>query len=534
MRPISSLLAILACASPLAAVDSPIAAANQVHEVTLSALTERPDARVDTNVRFRAVFCGVNDLFDREHTYFRPERFYNLIVWDEHAPLWEAEVRGTPFTQLYFSKDKFTPSEVKKIRKYMLVEITGRQRLVVDGRPVIEVSSMRPVVRPDQTKPGAFTDQAISRIEQAIVLANEGAVDLAEEHFSAAMATKLEPSAVARLGAMRGRNLMAGARWQEAEVALDGAAAAARSLGDHDPVQRAKVLALVARCRNELAERGQGSRGAAVAAAREALALDPALGEAYAVLGVSLAGMGQFDEARRQCDIAVRMRPNDAEVRWCLGRILDHQGRHDEAIEAIKKAIDLTPKDHRLHKSIAQAYLNKARKGGPDAATVLETALRECDIALRLMAKDGEAHWIAGQVLEQAAKDKVELPIAGTRKVADVTIAAQRYRQAVEADPALAKAHLSLAEILVAQDRREEIAALAEILAKANGDSNAVETLRKLAKPPVADVPVAPAAGATVPAVVPPAKTATGTPAKEEASAKPATAAEPKVAPKAK
>lgn len=519
MRSISCLLAALACASPLAAVESPIAASNQVYEASLAALAERPDARLFTNVRFRAVFCGVVDLHDKEHTFFRPELYFNVAVWDEHAALWDPEVRGTPFTQLYISKDRLPPREMKQIRRYQLVEITGRQRDVVDGRPVIEITSFRPVVNNDRSHPGAFTDQAISRIEQGIALAGEGAVDLAEEHFAAAMATRLEPTAVARLGALRGHNLMAGARWQEAAAVLDAAAAAAKSLGDRDPAQRAKVLALVARCRNELAERGQGGRGAAVAAAREALALDPSLGEAYAVLGVALAGQGQFDEARRQCDIAVRMRPNDAEVRWCLGRILDHQGRHDEAIEAIKKAIDLTPKDHRLHKSIALAYLNKAAKGGPDAATVLETALRECDITLRLMAKDGEAHWIAGQVLAQGGKDKVELPVAGTRKVPDQVAVAQRYRQAIDLDPALAKAHLALAAILVAQDKRDEVAKLAEILAQANGDSAAVDELRKLAVPPVVEPP-APVGGATAAA----AATAAGAKPAAAAASKPAAA----------
>lgn len=508
MRPIRSLLAILACAAPLAAVESSIAAAKAVRSAAMAEVVARPDAFLTTQVRFRAVVCGLVDIYDRDQSWFRPEQYYNIAVWDEHAALWEKPVRGEPLVTLYINRDRLTEAEYAQLSKYRLVEIEARVREVLDGKPVLDVLSLVPVLGADRRPlASVFTDVAIARIEQGMALADEGAVDLAETHFAAAMAIDLPPIGVVGVGAMRARNLMAGGRFAEADAVL----AQARSASAGDPgmpvAQQVEVLALAARCANEQAERGAGDRRAAATMARAALALDPGFGEAYAVLGVALAGLGQLDEARRQCDIAVRMRPNDAEVRWCLGRILDTQGHYDEAIEAIKKAIDLTPKDHRLHKSVAVAYLHQAAQGGADAPATLETALRECDIALRLQAGDGEAHFIAGQVIAAAAALGGDLPIAGKRQKATLDLAMQRYRQAIAAAPTLAPAYLAIADILEAGKRLDDIAALAEILAAAGGDAEVVASLRLRGTPP--PPPVAAATGATTAATAAPAKPAT-------------------------
>ena len=106
----------------------------------------------------------------------------------------------------------------------------------------------------------------------------------------------------------------------------------------------------------------------AVTHARTAVRLDPALGGAYAVLGISLGGLEQFEEAKRQCQRAIRLQPENAEVRWYLGRILDMQGLYTEAIATLKEAIDLEPKDYRLHKAIALTYFHRAQEGGKVAA----------------------------------------------------------------------------------------------------------------------------------------------------------------------
>ena len=153
---------------------------------------------------------------------------------------------------------------------------------------------------------------------------------------------------------------------------------------------------------------------------------------AHAVLGIGLAGLNQFDEARRHCDNAVRLRPADAEVRWYLGRILDQQGRSDEAIDALKKAIDLTPKDFRIHRAIAVAYHHRGLKGGPSAGQDLATALREFDITLRLNPGDADVLVLSGEVIEDAANAGAEVQIGASRQPATRELALARYKSAIQ------------------------------------------------------------------------------------------------------
>lgn len=465
-----TLLAILACSSPLAAMDSPLVAANQVRMVDLPLLQAAPASHAWTTVRFRCIFAELADIYDVHKSRFRSERFFNIAVWDYRARLHDAEVRGAPFVKLFLAKERIDPRKLKSLTKFQVVEITGRVRDVVDGQPEIEVDTIAPV---QGEGVGAWTSQAIYHTEQALQLAAKGARDLAEEHFSAAMRDHLPVPARIDLGTLRGRELLASGRHQEALDVLSRVLSLAAADAGCPPVERAQVLALLAKAQGELAERngGQG-RDQAVDFARRALANDPSLGEAYAVLGIGLAGLGQYDEARRQCDIAVRLRPGDAEVAWYLGRILDLQGKHSEAIDSLRRAIDLTPKDARIHKSVAVAYLHRAGKGGARAADDLGRALGECDISLRLAPGDAEALVLGGQVIEAAAKAGIgELPTSsGGKQKTTLDQAVQRYQQAIQADAKCVAAYRALGDALIALGQTKEALATAAQLKSASSD----------------------------------------------------------------
>ena len=78
------------------------------------------------------------------------------------------------------------------------------------------------------------------------------------------------------------------------------------------------------------------------------------------------------------------------------------QGLYTEAIATLKDAIDLEPKDYRLHKAIALSYFHRAQEGGTLARADTEMALREYDISIKLEATDPDLHHYAGLVLEFA------------------------------------------------------------------------------------------------------------------------------------
>jgi len=196
----------------------------------------------------------------------------------------------------------------------------------------------------------------------------------------------------------------------------------------------------------------------AIEHARQALNYDPAKGEAYAVLGISLAGVGEFDNARMQCLRAIRLLPQDAEVRWYLGRIYNRQQQYDDAIAILKDAIDRAPKDYRLHKTIARSYFAAAKEAAENiemAASYVDNAYREYQIAIRLNADDADLYYESGQVLEYAAGQGWQVR-RGVRRV-DVTLAmmVDAYRKCVAADSEYTEAHLRLGHLLSGDEQHE-------------------------------------------------------------------------------
>jgi len=465
VRPVKLLIALACCVPVLPAANANAVETRKVQTVTLSQITAAPQSYQSATVRFAAIWIGVTNVFDSQRSHFHPERYINFAVWDERAALWEPSARAKPLASLFMGKDLPGADQPARIPRYQLVEIEGRITALLDGQPWIEVKSVR--MLPGR---GAYSDAAIAQLEQAIVFANQEARDLAEEHFAAALATDLPAPARITAGELRARSAMAAGRWDAAAEMLRPAVAAADADALVSAAVRGGLHAALARCISETAGADAAKHTEAVAEAQKAVAIDPTLSEAYAVLGVSLAGLGRFDEARVQCDRAVRMRPDDAAVRLALGRILDQQGRHDEAIEALKRAIDLTPKDARVHRAIAVAYLNRGKKGN---TADLPIALRECEITLRLAAQDAEAHVVAGQVLEAAGAAKVELTLPAGKAVPTREDAKARYAAALAIDANHAGAKAALQVIVDAEAAEAKALAEAAAAAKAAADAEA-------------------------------------------------------------
>jgi tetratricopeptide (TPR) repeat protein len=459
VRPVKLLLAVACCVPCLSFASEQAVETRKVQSLTLDRLMAAPQSFQAVTVRFDAIWIGVTNVFDSQRSHFHPERYINFAVWDARAPLWVPAARATPMVSLYMSKDMPGADKPALLKRYQAVEIEGRIVAIMDGLPWIDVTAVRPLERR-----GAFSEASIAQLEKAVQFADQEARDLAEEHFVAALATDLPGSARITVSEMRARSLMAASRWDDAASALRAVMPAADADKQLSNTFRAELHAALARCLSESAGADADKNTEAVAEAQKAVAIDPNLSEAYAVLGVSLAGLGRFDEARVQSDRAVRMRPDDAAVRLALGRILDQQGHHDEAIDALKRAIDLTPKDARVHRAIAAAYLNRGKQGNP---TDLPIAFKECDITLRLAPQDAEAHWVAGQVLEAATAGGVEMPLPTGKAIPTRDQAKERYQTALGIDAKNANAKAALQVILDAEAAEAKAKADAEAAAAA-------------------------------------------------------------------
>ncbi len=468
MRPVKLLLAIACCMPALPAATSQAIETRKVQSVTIEQMLATPGTFQSITVRFPAIWIGVSNVYDSQRSHFHPQRYVNFSVWDERANLWEPAVRAKPLVSLYMSKDQPGADRPSQLKRYQAVEIEARIVAIMDGTPWFDVTAIRPL-----EKQGAFTEPAIAQLERAVAFAKDNARDLAEEHFAAALTADLPRSARVAVSELRAMSLMEAARWDEAAAIIREMLPLAEADPRQTQARTAGLHAALAFCLSEAAGTDAAKHTEAVAEAQKAVAIDPTLSRAYAVLGVSLAGLGRFDEARLQCDRAVRMRPDDAAVRLALGRILDQQGRHDEAIDALKRAIDLTPKDARVHRAIAAAFLNRGRAG--DVAD-LPIAFKECDITLRLQAQDAEAHWLAGQVIEVATARAVELPLASGKAVPTRENAKERYQAAltIDANHAAAKASLQALDDAEAAEKAAAAAkAQAEADAKAEAEAKA-------------------------------------------------------------
>jgi hypothetical protein len=128
---------------------------------------------------------------------------------------------------------------------------------------------------------------------------------------------------------------------------------------------------------------------------RHALAVTENNDLAHKNLGAALYQQGQIDEAIRQFQEGVRLKPDDADTHYNLGVALDKQGQIDEAIRQFQEAIRLKP-------DLAPAHNNLGTALGLTGQT--DEAIRQFQEALRLKPDYAEARKNLDAVLATKAQ----------------------------------------------------------------------------------------------------------------------------------
>ena len=148
-------------------------------------------------------------------------------------------------------------------------------------------------------------------------------------------------------------------------------------------------------CRNlGVALAAQGQLDAAIAAYRQAIALNPNYAEAYGNLGNALQAKGQLDAAIAMFRQAIALIPRP-EACCQLGNALRSSGQPHEASAAYRQAIALNPQYPEAHNNLGVTLMEL---GQPDAAIA---AFRQ---AIALKPRYAEAHFNLGTALRDAGQ----------------------------------------------------------------------------------------------------------------------------------
>ncbi len=102
-------------------------------------------------------------------------------------------------------------------------------------------------------------------------------------------------------------------------------------------------------------------------AAERALAIDPNLPEGHRALAYYYyRGYRDYEKALREFDIAARALPNDSQLLEGTAYIWRRQGRFEEAVANLEKAIEIQPKSDWMAAELARTYTTMRRYGEAD------------------------------------------------------------------------------------------------------------------------------------------------------------------------
>ena len=169
-----------------------------------------------------------------------------------------------------------------------------------------------------------------------------------------------------------------------------------------------------------------------LAFSRQWLRTDPQSVNAHYNLGFGLAQQGRHQEAVEAYERALEIEPDYGFAHNNLGNALDKVGRHEEAIGHFRKALELDPAYSEAHHNLTNVLVEENR---------LEEALEHAREAVRLRPDFAEAQNNLGNLL--------------TRR-GDAAEGVSHYRSALELKPGYAEAHNNLANALVALGRLRE------------------------------------------------------------------------------
>jgi tetratricopeptide (TPR) repeat protein len=175
---------------------------------------------------------------------------------------------------------------------------------------------------------------------------------------------------------------------------------------------------------------------------------------------------GRLEQAAREFQAALKIRPDYAEAHCGLGAVFFKQGRREEAIREFQAAIQINPNYGEAHYNLGEAYKDNG---------LLDEAIREFQAALQINPDLTGAHYNLGWIYLQQGHPEKAIPELQTALRANPNNADAHYQlglayfaqghpenavseiqAALRINPNLAEAHLELGVIYAMQDRMND------------------------------------------------------------------------------
>lgn len=205
---------------------------------------------------------------------------------------------------------------------------------------------------------------------------------------------------------------------------------------------------------------------AAIPTFETALSLKPEMTDARFNLGLTYKLMGRFSEAETAFHGVIERSPGHVGAYVGLGLVLNEQGKHAASESAYRRALEISPdhpealvglgivlKDQRRMDESLAAYQRAAEKW-PNHVE----AIKGLGVTLKDLGRFDEAlaHYDRIRVLQPLNKD-ILLNIGNCQKAkGDMEAARRTYREAIDADPVFARAHLYYGLLLLLLGEFEE------------------------------------------------------------------------------
>ncbi len=263
----------------------------------------------------------------------------------------------------------------------------------------------------------------------------------------------------------------------------------------------------------------QGRYGQAIQSFSEALRINPALGDAQALLGLAQLRSGHTEEGRKSLQKSwghIRDKELRVNVGTELIRIDQQQNKWEAAADTARDLAATSPDDprvlylsYRIHSELAAHAVAALTKNAPESAQMhqilaeaagmqndITGAIAEYRKALEIDPRLPGIHYQLGQAIlagsqdesaRQQAKKEFETELAANpndaasefglgevySREANLEVAAQHYRRALQLRPDFADAHLALAKTLTSLGKEAEALAHLKEAERLNPDNEA-------------------------------------------------------------